>query len=354
MAGAAKEFCIMGLFDWLLPHAHPAHDSDPDLEAGIERLIQAVDPRLKAISSAGTRLAPGVAATLAFCRQVVAGLPGPFDASPEHWRNAPQLRAMFTHAEDLQRLFSRTRAVQDFVAAHPEAESFHAILGAVLEEKKALGPVLDGDAIQHDVVITTLNFLRHQIHLPCGSAAELDTALVWSLFDQIGLEILARLSAMKESQETIQEEIALLRAQLAHVENRGLGQAFHGEENGTAPSPTGSPDSLHDRLAARLEAREAALAQARRRLLTLDDTLAWIVALLAHPETLVDVDGLDYRINALNQVVGPEIAGETVHFTHFGFTAPHPRQGVIVRVVFPCAALLSPAELALERERLCC
>lgn len=340
----------MSLLDWLLPRAQPAHD--PDLEAGIERLIQAVDPRLKALSSANTRLAPGVAATLAFCRQVVAELPGPFDASPEHWRNAPQLRAMFTHAEDLQRLFSRTRAVQDFVAAHPEAESVHAILGAVLEEKKALGPVLDGDAIQRDVVITTLNFLRHQIHLPCDSATALDTALVWSLFDQIGLEILARLSAMKESQEAIQEEIALLRAQLAHVETRGLGQAFHGEENGTAPSD--SPDSLRERLAARLEAREAALTQARRRLLTLDDTLAWIAALLDHPETLVDVDGLDYRINALNQVVGAEVAGENVHFTHFGFTAPHPRQGVIVRVVFPTAALLSPAELALERERLCC
>ena len=49
----------MGLFDWLLPgKARPSED--PDQEAGIERLVQAIDPRLKALSGTAARLGPSV------------------------------------------------------------------------------------------------------------------------------------------------------------------------------------------------------------------------------------------------------------------------------------------------------
>ncbi len=338
----------MGLFDWLLPgKARPPED--PDLETGIERLIQAIDPRLKALSGTAARLGPSVTRALEFCRRTVADLPGPLDASPEHWRESPQLRALFARADELQQVFSRQALVQEHLEQHPGEPVLYAILGAVLQEKKGFGVALNGDALQHDVAVTTLNFENHRLYLPSSGAAALEHDLVWALFNQLGLEILARLSAMKENQADLQEEIALLRTQLAHLEHQGLGQVFCGDSG----EPQGeSCAHLAARLAGRLKARQEALSQSRRRLLTLDDTLAWIADTLAEPDNLVDVDALDYRVDSVNQLVGPDQPGEDLHLCHFRFTAPHPRQGVILRVSYPVAEVLPRSVLTREIERL--
>ncbi len=337
----------MGLFDWLFsrPAASAAH---PDIQAGIDRLIQATDPRLKAIASAPARLAPAVERALDFCRATIAALPAPQDASPGHWRESPLLRALFTRDDEVQHVISRQPVVQEYVQQHPGEPVFYAILGAVLQERQGFGVALNGDALQHDVAITTLNFERHRVYLPRSNAAALDQDLLWALFDQLGLEILARLSALKEGQADLQEEIALLRTRQAHLEHRGIGDMF-GDEGGDA---RGEDSAQLASLAERIRERQEALSQSRQRLLTLDDTLAWIAASLMEPEGLVEVDGLDYRINSVNQRVGPDQPGEDVHFRHFRFHAPHPRQGVVLRLRYPVADLLPRSALTREIERL--
>lgn len=337
----------MGLFDWLLPESDSI---DADVRTGIERLIPAIDPRFKAISSAPAKLAPAVRIALEFCRRTVAELPGPLDAAPETWRESPELRAMFTRSDELQQIFSRQADIQEFVAAHPGSTHVYAILGAVLQEKKGFGVALNGGALQHDVAVTHLNFVRHRLYMPQSDAAELDQALIWALFDQLALEILTRLSAMKESRADLQEEIAQLRAHLSHVEQQGLGQVFcNGDE---APEPGEDCASLAERLAARLQVRQNDLSQAQRRLLTLDDTLNWVIQNLSRPDNLVDVDAIDYRVDSVNQLVGPEQAGQALHFSHFRFTAPNARQGVILRVRYPIAEMIPRSELSREIERL--
>lgn len=338
----------MGLIDWLFS-SPDQNAGDPQVQTGVERLIQTIDPRLKALSGAPAQLAPAVATALDFCRRTVAALPGPLDASAEHWRSAPLLRALFTRADEVQQIFSRQAVVQEFVQQHPEVQTFHAILGAVLQEKKGFGVALNGDALQHDVAVTTLNFERHRLYLPQSSPEALDQALVWALFDQLGLEILTRLSAMKEDQADLQEEIALLRTQLAHLEHRGIGDIFCGE---SSTAPVEDCTQLAARLEERIKARQAALSQSRQRLLTLDDTLAWVAERLGAPDELVEVDSLDYRVDSVNQLVGPGQSGEDLHLCHFRFTAPHPRQGVILRVSYPVMELLPKNILTREIERL--
>lgn len=334
----------MGLFDWFFSRP-PADLANPDIQAGIERLMQNIDPRLKALAAAPARLAPGVARTLEFCDAILAALPAPQDASPGHWRDSALLSPLFTHDDELRRIISRQPSVQEFVQEAPGEPCFYAILGARLEERQGFGIALNGDALQHDVPITSLNFERHRVYLPRRSADALDHALRWALFDQIGLEILARLSALKESQADLQEEIALLRTQQAHLVHRGIGDMF-GDD---------TPSEEHAqlaRLAERIRARQAALTQSRQRLLTLDDSLAWIATHLMTPEQLLEVNGLDYRINGVNQVVGPDEPGIDVHFNHFRCHAPHPRQGVLLRIVYPVAELLPRSELTAEIARL--
>jgi len=333
----------MGLIDWLFSSSDK-NTGDPQIQAGIERLIQIVDPRLKALSDAPAQLAPAVATALDFCRSTVAALPGPLDASAGNWRTTPLLRALFTRADEVQQIFSRQAVVQEFVEQHPEVQTFYAILGAVLQEKKGFGVALTGDALQHDVAVTTLNFTHHQLHLPCSTPEALDQELVWALFDQLGREILTRLSAIKEGQADLQEEIALLRTQQAHLEHQGIGDIFCDE--------SGAPVDTSEALAAQIKSHQAPLGESRQRLLTLDDTLTWIATTLQTPQQLVEVKSLDYRVNSLNQQVPPDQPGEDLHFSHFSFTAPHPRRGVILRVSYPTAELLPKSTLTQEIERL--
>lgn len=337
----------MGLLDWLLPAKAPL-SQDPDLEAGVERLIQTLDPRLKALSAAQRTLQPAVATALAFCRHTVAQLPGPLDASPSHWRESPQLRALFARADEVQQVFSRQALVQEHVAQHPGTPMLHAVLGAVLEEKKGFGVALNGDAVQHDVAVTTLNFSRHRLFLPRATATELEDDLVWALFDQLALELLARLTTMRESQADLQEEIARLRTQLAHLQHQGLGDAFC-QSRSDAPAEPCTDQA--ERLAERLKSNQAALHQARESIRNLDDTLTWVASSLAQPDTLVTVERRDYRVDSVNQLLTPNQPGQDLHFTHLRFENPQPRQGVILKVSYPVSELLPRSAMTREIER---
>lgn len=331
----------MGLLDWLLPSSASV-ETTPDVETGIERLVQIIDPRLKALSKLENKLAPAIEQGLAFCKEIVNKLPGPLDAGPESWQEAAQLKALFARSDELQQIFSRQAEIQEFVAEHPGCEYLYLLLGARLEEKQGFGIALNGETLQHDIAVTTLNFSHHRLYIPQDSESRFHHALTWSLFDQLAMELLKDLTQMKEQRAALQEEIALLKTHLSQLQRQGLGEVFSSEDN---TNPT-------IRLSTQLKEREAALSNAHRQLLTLDDALDWIVERLSKPDDLIDIDHLHYRINSVNQQIGPEESGTDLHLIHASITAPTPRQGVLFKVRYPCRDLIPKTVLNQEIDRL--
>jgi hypothetical protein len=347
----------MDILAWLFPTASKPEDTG--IESAIGCLLQTIDPRLKALSGASKRLGPVVRAALAFCERVIASMPGPLDASLGAWREAPELRALFTQNDELQRIFSHQEIVQDYVSSHPGISCFHALLGAVFEERKNFGSIMEDGVARHDVAITSLNFKDHRLFLPRMRQATFEYDLRWALFRQLALEILSRLSAMKEEQHHRREEIAFLRAQLAYrgqqgmmrilaEENTGEGEATEGEatEEGEAAAST------QEDLAQQLQASQAALETAHLPLRSLEDTLEWIAQTLAAPEALLHMQDLDYRIDNANQVVAADQEGQDLHLRRFSVTAPTPRSGVLLRIVYPVGELLPRRQMAADLERL--
>lgn len=335
----------MGLLDWLLPSSALV-ETTPDIKTGIERLVQIIDPRLKALSKLESKLAPAIEQGLAFCTGIVDKLPGPLDAGPESWQEASQLKALFASSDELQQIFSRQMEIQDFVAEHPHCEYLYLLLGARLEEKQGFGIALSGETLQHDIAITTLNFSHHRLYIPQDSESRFHHALTWGLFDQLAMEMLKDLTQMKEQRAALQEEIALLKAHLSQLQRQGLGEVF---SNGDDDGPDTNPAT---RLSTRLKDREAALASTPRLFVTLDDSLDWIVERLSSPNDLIDIDDLHYRINSVNQQIGPEESGIDLHLIHAGITAPTPRQGVLFKVRYPCKDLIPKTILNQEIDRL--
>ncbi|MDR2625075.1 MAG: hypothetical protein LBC37_01945 [Zoogloeaceae bacterium] len=323
----------MGLFDWL--SGRRAADS-PETAAAIDMLIKTIDPRLAAISGISARLAPAVEGALDFCRRVAGEIPGPLDASSTHWRDDPLLCALFTRYDDLQQTFSRQDEIRDYLDEHPAATRFYALLGAAFEEKKSFGVTLENEALRPDTAVTSLNFTRHRLFLPSVEPEAFAHEVTWALFQHLALETLYHLAQIKEDAAGRREEIAFLRAQLAYHAQQ--------EESGKTPPPATkdekTPPETQESLTRQLEASEAALKSAGEPLQDLEHTLEWILLRLADPAQLLNLQTLNYRINNVNQAVGDDQPGADLRFCHFSVHAPTPRQGILLRVVFPVAELL--------------
>ncbi|MDR1349834.1 MAG: hypothetical protein LBJ59_03450 [Zoogloeaceae bacterium] len=339
----------MGFFDWF--SGRQTADS-PETAAAIDCLIKTIDPRLAAISSASAQLAPVVESALAFCWRVADEIPGPLDASLAHWRDSPLLCALFTRNEDLQQAFSRQEMVHDALAEQPFATRFYALLGAVFEERKSFGVVLENGALRPDVAVTSLNFTRHRLFLPCVALETFTRDVAWALFRHLALEILYHLSQMKEEAAERREEIAFLRAQLAYHGQQGLGEILaistpeeDAAEEGVAPE---TPESL----ARQLAESQAALKAAGEPLQNLENTLEWIIQRLADPARLLNMQTLRYRINNVNQVVTDDQPGVDLCFCHFSVHAPTPRQGILLRVTYPVDELLPRRQIAAQMAQL--
>ncbi|MDR3055510.1 MAG: hypothetical protein LBU53_08940 [Zoogloeaceae bacterium] len=335
----------MNLFAWLFPDA--SQPVDPETEAAIGCLLQTIDPRLKALSGISKRLAPVVRAALDFCERAIEAMPGPLDASLSHWREAPELRALFTRNDEVQRIFSHQEVVQDYVDSHPGASCFYALLGAVFEERKNFGDIMENGVARHDVAITSLNFKNHRLFLPRTRQTTFEYDLRWALFRQLALEMLGRLSAMKEEQNHRREEIAFLRAQLAYSGQQGLSRLLADEG-----APESGATSNSDKLAHQLLASQTELRTAHPPLQSLENTLEWIAETLTAPEALLRTQTLDYHIDNANQVIPAGQEGLDLHLCRFNVTAPTPRSGVLLRIVYPAGELLPRRRMAADLERL--
>jgi hypothetical protein len=348
-----------GFLDWL--SGRQTADS-PEMAAAVDCLIKTIDPRLAAVSGALAELAPVVENALAFCRRAAEEIPGPLDASSAHWRDAPLLCALFARNEDLQQTFSRQDAVRDYLDEQPLVTRFYALLGAACEERKNFGVALENETLRSDVAITSLNFARHRLFLPRAAEDVFARDLTAALFRQLALEILHQLARMKEEAAERREEIAFLRAQLACHGQGGLGEiltlAAPEEVADEAADEKADAEENADTSAApgalwrQLEESLAALKARNEPLQDLENTLRWVIERLADPARLLNAQTLRYRINRVNQVVADDQPGLDLCFCHFSVHAPTPRQGVLLRVVYPVEELLPRRRIAAQRGQL--
>jgi hypothetical protein len=334
----------MDILEWLFSGA--SAPENPEVESAIDCLLHTVDPRLKALSGVSRRLEPVARAALEFCDRAAKAMPGPLDASLAHWREASELRALFTQDDGVQRVFSHQDVVQDYVSSHPGASCFYALLGAVFEEKKRFGVVLRDGTPHHDVAIVSLNFRNHRLFLPRMCQETFESDLRWALFRQLALEIFGHLSAMKEERDARREEIALLRTQLAYCEQQGSSRVSPNNDTAEEAPPASTPETLTRQLAA-LQAETG-----NRPLQSLEDTLEWVAQTLSAPEELLRMRSLEYHIDNTNQVTAVEEEGRTLRLRHFSVTTPNPQAGVLLRVVYPINELLPRRQIAADVGRL--
>ncbi|CAG9172300.1 hypothetical protein LMG23992_02185 [Cupriavidus laharis] len=213
----------MGFLRWIQRQGRkPRRRDDQELVALTAR-VTALNPRLRLVSHYEKRLAPRLATALEAIRATVSALPAPREASEAAWASDPHIHAYFGTPADVARAFSRSPDLREFFDRTPLAEHAYAVLGMAMNERRTLGVGLEGGVMRSDVPQTLVSFSDYQLRICAESDAELRAEIVLRMLDQLAIEAVAQFAAGKGRRDTLERELALLRAQLKLYERQGMG-----------------------------------------------------------------------------------------------------------------------------------
>ena len=319
--------------------------------AAIER-VMALHPQLRLARRYQKRLAPAVAISFDYVRGLVDAVPAAREASGAAWTGDPYIHAYFAAPDDVAALISHSPDVRAYFAENGDAPDAHAVLGMELVERHILGVRLEGDTVRRDVPQKTVSFSDHQVKLCGRTDAELRSAIVRLLLDQLALVGLARATADKSRRVALVRERALLktRLQLLERQGRGIGSLIGGD----------IATDLGELARLQTQVEEIAREQAGLGLPedALDRELEHVRAVFAQPGRYLSVSTRRLTLDRMNVVLEPDgIAlgtqeGADLEFRIARLPTVPPRVRAFSLVRFARASLLPERSVFEEAEQL--
>jgi hypothetical protein len=286
----------MGFLNRLVRH-DPAGEQDRQGVADtVERVMQ-LHPQLRLARHYQKRLAPAVATSVRYMRELVDAVPAPREASSAAWAGDPYIHAYFVAPDDVASVISRSADLRAYFARNGDMPEAYAVLGMELTERHILGVAEEGGSLRRDVPQTTLSFSDHQVRMCGRTDAELRDEIVQRLLDQLALEGLARTAADKSRRDELERERALLKTRLQLLERQGTGiRAVLGSD---ATADLGELAQLQTEV----EENEHHLADLGLREDALDRQLEHVHAVFAEPGQHLYVSTRRVRLDRMNVVL---------------------------------------------------
>lgn len=259
----------MGLLDWLMP-SPPAADT----RAWVERAVTVVEPLLKTVGGYERRLAAAAEHAMAYCTDLAARIPGPYDVSRSAFASDPLIHALFGSADDIDAMLARSQCVHQHLVGPeaPPAGQCCALLGMRPQEKSILGTRLSGELLRTDEPQRLLYFADHTLAEPSPDLAGARQRLREAMFDGLLKSFAAHLADVR-------------------AERAGLAQAQAIE--GALARSAANQDALHTRRLAELHQRLRATADA----LSPPRLLEALADCLAAPEPYLSVNPVSLAVD---------------------------------------------------------
>jgi hypothetical protein len=315
------------------------------IQAAIERVVDGIDTRLRAVRNYRRKLQPPVERAIEYLVAQMEALPPAIEAGRRGFTADPHLRALFASPEQLLETLSFSPAMRDYRqhgAGSPPPE-LYAALRVERIERNTLGLALRGDEIQRDVSQVTVLFQEPRVAFPNSSEAETRREMMNRAFDyliEIALQRLVSLRARKQDLEKRQRELAtvLKSARL------GLRSLLTEPASGPARDP-----ATFER---QLEGIETELARLRADTATLDHHLALVAEILGEPERHLRVDQISLTLDHMNVKVDPDSARVNNTLTFQEVRIGNQRRFIVLLIRFPSNELLEQPDFFEEAQRL--
>ena len=264
------------------------------VEAAIERVVDATDPRLRGFPNYTRRLYAGVEQSLTHIQALVDGLSEPVEISRRTFSSDRRLRAFFSSPASMQEAVAKAPSVVDFLAKRrgPFPEYIYGLLAPVMTERQALGMELKGEHVRRDVLQQVVNFSDFRFFGAAGSEAEALDGIKERAFDYLAELALKRMANMKEKRSELERQRQLLQRKLDAMQagNWGL-------EGMLAQQEIDRPD-FHS-LGQKIEEVEAELMQLPCSRTSLEQRFDCINATLKRPEEGLVMRPLKLHVDAM-------------------------------------------------------
>lgn len=316
---------------------------EQEINQAIERIVDQVNPQLRAVNGYRKKLFPVVERALAYARELTDRVPGPVLVNRRTWSKEPMINALFGSL-DRMRWVLTSPEVRRYRKQHPVGEDLYAVFAAWPEVRNQLGVELVGEIMHKDVRQTVVSFANHEVDLVGESEEEVRRALpeeALELLVSLAIQdILEQESRISEYEERLR--IVRLKLRVAKTRSRGIGLLL--DDNPDQPQET-------DKLQARVDELEKDLEREKRGLQGLDDHLDRLIEVLGHPEAHFGLEPVRVRLDRMNVVRENENAdtGNEIEFTRGRRGQKLAR--VIALIRFPRAELLEDGDRLREMER---
>lgn len=325
----------MGFFDWLFGNRNGYHGNER-LDAAIDRVIAGTDPRLKAISGVRERLAPAVEQSLAYAHEMVARIPAKVELTAEQWSHTPLLKAFFTRPADITEALAASQDLRDFLKTDAALgmDTLFGVVAATRVERTVLGSAMEGDMLRQDVAQKTVSFNDLRIAGFMRSDAEIRAALEDFVLEQLVLAALRDVASNKQRSDQLGVYRQLLLTRLRLLEQSGAGLDSRLDSTPHEETDLG-------RLRSQLAANEAELNELKPSGLGLESYLDPVIEALHSAETIIQPRRVSLRLNAMNIIVGPDVADASeIELVEFSTANPERPRRVGFLVSFPRTAFV--------------
>ena len=329
----------MGLFDWLWNRKSGQGAEAAAVDAAVEHLVDAMDPRLRMVDGYARKLRPAALLALNQLDAVVGEIPGPVEFSRASWAQDPLVRALFASPQAMAHAFSAEPVVQEFFAAAENARDEQCCIALFVsqEQKTSLGFALQGDVLQSDVVCRSVSFSDHRLTRPSTTDAGVRAGL-----RDLGLEYLANqalesITGSRNRRQMLEEERSLLALRLST--RCRFDQALESLLEQGRPGDTDA--EAMQRQLEDTQRRLAALGTPPR---TLDEYLDFLQNVLAHAADYIAIGTREMRLDPMNMLVDdPASQAASLKLCEIRADGRPPRTVAIAR--FPRHELLSKPAL---------
>jgi hypothetical protein len=272
---------------------------DPELvKIGVEAVVDAVDPRLRAHSRYAARLAPAITRTIVHLRRLGRLLPEPIALSRGAWAADPLVNAFFATADEVPAVLGASDELRGFFVA-PEnaaAAEAHALLGMAKTERDVFAPGLVDGVLRQDVARTTVSFSRHRVVCPAADASACRREVGARILRRLAALALERISALEARATELEQRKALLgaRLRLARLREKSLAEIAGGASEGAAEIAS---------LEGELQAAADGYLDARASLATLQTRIDQINSVFGAPAEHVGLARVELRVTRLGYKV---------------------------------------------------
>lgn len=266
------------------------------LTMSVEAVVDAVDPRLRAVPAYARRMAPAVTRTIVHLRELGPLLPQPMVLSRSAWADDSFLNAAFATADDVPLLLGRSPELKGFLEGNSAAADAYALLGMLKTEREVFAPGLVDGALRQDVAQTTVSFSQHKLICATADAAACRREVGVRILCRLAALALQRITELERAATELEQRKALLHAKLRllHLRSNGLEQLVE-SEGGVAAQVAAIERELKSTLDDYLETKASAQ--------TLEARLYQIEAIFGAPAEHVRLDRVPLRVSRLGHKV---------------------------------------------------